>query len=234
MEQPPCYEDGTPMPRCQYCGEFFTGYTGNQICADCHDHIVEMETTIAQQRADIEALVTLYKRFEIEGLIDAFGDEFGIDLRERSQWHAAIQPIIERYRDGSMATEEDTMNETQNWTAAAVIAHWLWSTEGINEVPTSTVISDAEELIAALANAGYVVVDRERWERVRDAAEEMEQRITERGWGEQYTRDGDLDALVAYVWQVDRAEDIVGNEAEILRCRAAIEPIIRRWVGGDD
>jgi hypothetical protein len=134
-----------------------------------------------------------------------------------------------------MATEEDVMNETPDTpTAADVIAHWLWSTEGINEVPTSTVISDAEELIAALANAGYVVVDRERWERVRDAAEEMEQRITERGWGEQYTRDGDLDALVAYVWQVDRAEDIVGNEAEILRCRAAIEPIIRRWVSGDD
>jgi hypothetical protein len=44
----------------------------------------------------------------------------------------------------------------------------------------------------------------------------------------------DIEALVAYVWQVDRAEDIVGNEAEILRCRAAIEPIIRRWVGGDD
>jgi hypothetical protein len=44
----------------------------------------------------------------------------------------------------------------------------------------------------------------------------------------------DIEALVAYVWQVDRAEDIVGNEAEILRCRAAIEPIIRRWVSGDD
>jgi hypothetical protein len=91
----PAYADGTPMPRCEYCGEFFAGYTGNQVCADCHDHIVEMEKTIARQRADIEA-------------------------------------------------------------------------------------------------------------------------------------------LVAYVWQVDRAEDIVGNEAEILRCRAAIEPIIRRWVGGDD
>lgn len=43
--------------------------------------------------------------------------------------------------------------------------------------------------------AGYVVVERERWERVRDAAEEMEKRIAERGWGDQYTRPGDLDPL---------------------------------------
>jgi hypothetical protein len=71
-----------------------------------------------------------------------------------------------------MATEEDVMNETPDTpTAADVIAHWLWSTEGINEVPTSTVISDAEELIAALADAGYVVVDRERAERMRRGTE---------------------------------------------------------------
>ena len=43
------------------------------------------------------------------------------------------------------------------------------------------------------ADPAQVVVDRERWERVRDAAEEMEQRIAERGWGAQYTRPGDLD-----------------------------------------
>jgi hypothetical protein len=30
---------------------------------------------------------------------------------------------------------------------------------------------------------------------MRDAAEEMERRITERGWGEQYTQPGDLDPL---------------------------------------
>jgi hypothetical protein len=100
-----------------------------------------------------------------------------------------------------MATEEDVMNETPDTpTAADVIAHWLWSTEGINEVPTSTVISDAEELIAALANAGYtiagpgqVVVDRERWERVLGFAVTHDDEYC-KAWGD-CLQPGDLDPL---------------------------------------
>ena len=78
------------MPRCQYCGEFFTGYTGNQVCADCHDHIVEMEKTIAQQQADIEALVRFVAT--IDGPDAWLWNNCGYE-------RAAIQPIIERYRD---------------------------------------------------------------------------------------------------------------------------------------
>jgi hypothetical protein len=93
MEQPPCYEDGTPMPRCQYCGEFFTGYTGNQVCADCHEHIVEMEKTIAQQRADIAALVEYVRMIDAEILCRTTDATQGM--------RNAIRPVIARYRDQS-------------------------------------------------------------------------------------------------------------------------------------
>ena len=87
------------------------------------------------------------------------------------------------------------MNATQNWTAAEVVDDWCHR-HGYDLMD----VYEAHSLLAALAEAGYtiagpgqVVVDRERWERVRDAAEEMSHRITERGWGDQYTRLGDLD-----------------------------------------
>ena len=92
----PAYADGTPMPRCEYCGEFFTGYPGNQVCADCHEHIVEMEATIAQQRADIAALVNL--------IVSQYGwqchptKESTTSALEVKALYDVAQPIIERYR----------------------------------------------------------------------------------------------------------------------------------------
>jgi len=80
------------------------------------------------------------------------------------------------------------MNATQNWTAAEVVDDWCHR-HGYDLMD----VYEAHSLLAALAEAGFVVVDRERWVRVRDAAEEMGQRITERGWGEQYTQPGDLE-----------------------------------------
>jgi len=96
----PAYADGTPLPRCQYCGEFFTGYPGNQICAECHDHIGEMEKTIAQLRADIVVLVEFAEaQFAVNSGIIGFDLHNDAVDRLRSA-ESVIQPIIEKYREG--------------------------------------------------------------------------------------------------------------------------------------
>lgn len=53
----------------------------------------------------------------------------------------------------------------------------------------------ADFIIAALNDAGLVVVERERFERLQDEAAEMQAEYAERGWGRSCLQLGDLDPL---------------------------------------
>ena len=53
------------------------------------------------------------------------------------------------------------MNEAQKWDAAQVVTDWCHR-HGYDPMD----IYEAQSLLAALDEAGYVVVDRDRWERV--------------------------------------------------------------------
>jgi hypothetical protein len=80
-----------------------------------------------------------------------------------------------------MATEEDVMNETQNRTAADVVMQAVYEMSGdYLDVITVDMIAEGnyrntltwttDHILAALAESGYVVVDRERFGRLRTAA----------------------------------------------------------------
>jgi len=100
------------------------------------------------------------------------------------------------------------MTETQDRTAAEVIGEVVETTMRQTNAAINGQGLSHEQILAlpyhegmgrmfltTLADAGYLVIERQRLERLWHAAEEMEQRIAERGWGEQYTQPGDLDPL---------------------------------------
>jgi uncharacterized protein YcaQ len=80
------------------------------------------------------------------------------------------------------------MNEAQKWDAAQVVTDWCHR-HGYDQMD----MYEARSLLAALANAGYVVVDRERWERVLGFAVTHDDEYC-KAWGD-CLQPGDLDPL---------------------------------------
>jgi hypothetical protein len=101
-----------------------------------------------------------------------------------------------------MATEEDVMNETVSRTVVDVVMQAVYEMSGdYLDVITVDMISEGnyrntltwttDHILAALANAGYVVVDRERWERVLGFAVTHDDEYC-KAWGD-CLQPGDLD-----------------------------------------